>query len=190
MWEEVWLKVVLTLAGSATTGLVGWLVFQIKKYRSLIKKEEDETVKNTIINTLSTELDPIKKDIKALQNSEVNFSTRLQPLQDEIDHLKDDITEILTDLKSKGVDLSNICEKERLLEHETRCAWRYRIRQLCHKYLERGCISHTEFSQLQEMYSIYTAIGGNGQTKELYEKTIRLDIKPDAEVWAIDHITE
>ena len=80
MWEEVWLKVVLTLAGSATTGLIGWLVFQIKKYRSLIKKEEDETVKNTIVNTLSIELDPIKKDIKALQNSEVNFSTRLQPL--------------------------------------------------------------------------------------------------------------
>ena len=40
------------------------------------------------------------------------------------------------------------------------------------------------------MYSIYTAIGGNGQTKELYEKTIKLDIKPDAEVWAIDHAAE
>ncbi|MBQ2124067.1 MAG: hypothetical protein II200_08820, partial [Bacteroidaceae bacterium] len=86
------------------------------------------TVKKTIQTTLSTELEPIKKDIKSLQNSEVNFSTRLQPLQEEIDHLKDDITEILADLKSKGVDLSNICEREQLLEHETRCAWRYRIR--------------------------------------------------------------
>jgi hypothetical protein len=42
--------------------------------------------------------------------------------------LKDDITEILKDLKQKGIDLNNICEKEKLLEHETRCAWRYRIR--------------------------------------------------------------
>jgi hypothetical protein len=28
------------------------------------------------------------------------------------------------------------------------------------------------------MYSIYEAIGGNGQTKELYEKTVKLDIRP------------
>ena len=187
MWEEIWLKVILGLAGSAATGLAGWLVFQIKKYRSLIKKEEDETVKNTIVNTLSTELEPIKKDIKALQNSELNFTTQLQPLQSEIDHLKDDITEILKDLKQKGIDLNNICEKEKLLEHETRCAWRYRIRQLCHKYLERGCISGSEFAQLQEMYALYTAIGGNGQTKLLYEKTISLEIKPDDEVWLMDH---
>ena len=185
--DEIWMKVLLTVVGTLTATLLGWLGFQIKKYRSLIKKEEDETVKKTIQTTLSTELEPIKKDIKSLQNSEVNFSTRLQPLQDEIDHLKDDITEILADLKSKGVDLSNICEREKLLEHETRCAWRYRIRQLCHKYLERGCISGSEFAQLQEMYALYTAIGGNGQTKLLYEKTISLEIKPDDEVWAIDH---
>ena len=185
--EEIWMKVLLTVVGTLTATLLGWLGFQIKEYRGLIKKEEDETVKKTIQTTLSTELEPIKKDIKSLQNSEVNFSTRLQPLQDEIDHLKDDITEILADLKSKGVDLSNICEKEKLLEHETRCAWRYRIRQLCHKYLERGCISGSEFAQLQEMYALYTAIGGNGQTKLLYEKTIQLDIKSDDEVWAMDH---
>ena len=185
--DEIWMKVLLTVVGTLTATLLGWLGFQIKKYRGLIKKEEDETVKKTIQTTLSTELEPIKKDIKSLQNSEVNFSTRLQPLQDEIDHLKDDITEILADLKNKGVDLSNICEKEKLLEHETRCAWRYRIRQLCHKYLERGCISGSEFAQLQEMYALYTAIGGNGQTKLLYEKTIQLDIKSDDEVWVMDH---
>ena len=185
--DEIWMKVLLTVVGTLTATLLGWLGFQIKKYRSLIKKEEDETVKKTIQTTLSTELEPIKKDIKSLQNSEVNFSTRLQPLQDEIDHLKDDITEILADLKNKGVDLSNICEREKLLEHETRCAWRYRIRQLCHQYLERGCISGSEFAQLQEMYALYTAIGGNGQTKLLYEKTIQLEIKSDDEVWAMDH---
>ena len=185
--DEIWMKVLLTVVGTLTATLLGWLGFQIKKYRDLIKKEEDETVKKTIQTTLSTELEPIKKDIKSLQNSEVNFSTRLQPLQEEIDHLKDDITEILADLKSKGVDLSNICEREKLLEHETRCAWRYRIRQLCHKYLERGCISGSEFAQLQEMYALYTAIGGNGQTKLLYEKTIQLEIKSDDEVWVMDH---
>lgn len=46
-----------------------------------------------------------------------------------------------------------------------------------------------EYSQLQEMYNIYCAIGGNGQTKELYEKTINtIEIKTDAEIAAIKAI--
>ena len=108
-------------------------------------------------------------------------------MQEEIDHLKDDITEILSDLKQKGVDITNLTDKEKLLEHETRCAWRYRIRQLCHQYLQRGCMSGFEFAQLQEMYAIYTAIGGNGQTSQIYNRTINLPIKTEEEVWAIDH---
>lgn len=38
-------------------------------------------------------------------------------------------------------------------------------------------MTHGEFIQLQEMFTIYSALGGNGQTKELYDKTMRLDIK-------------
>ena len=113
-------KIVLTIVGILVSGLVTWLGAQIVKYRKLVKKEEDETVKNTIVNTLTTSLQPIqddistlktdvgnmqsdignmKKDIKTLQNSEVNFTTRLNPMQEEIEHMKDDITIILEDLK-------------------------------------------------------------------------------------------
>lgn len=196
-------KVILTIVGIATTSLIGWLTAQIVKYKKLIKKEEDETVKKTITDSLTplktsmdslsisvsgiqTDVSNMKNDISKLQTSEVNFTTRLQPMQDEIDHLKDDITEILNDLKQKGIDLSNIREQEEVLAHETRCAWRYRIRQLCHVYIARGYMSFDEYSQLQEMYNIYTAIGGNGQTRELYEKTMdTVEIKTDAEIVAL-----
>lgn len=204
--EPIIEKAVLTIVGILVSGLVTWLSAQIVKYRKLVKKEEDETVKNTIVNTLTASLQPIqndistlktnvgnmqsdigkmKKDIKSLQNSEINFTTRLNPMQDEIEHMKDDITVILEDIKQHGVDLSNINEKEDHLEHETRCAWRYRIRTLCHAYIKRGWMSHDEFSQLQEMFNLYTAIGGNGQTKELYDKTMQLDIKTEAEIAAM-----
>ncbi len=185
MWEEVWMKVLLTLVGIVTTGLDTWLGIQIKKYRGLIKKEEDETVKHTIQTTISKELKPIRTDIRNLQNSETNFSTRFEPVQEEIEHLKDDITEILANIKQQGIDIDNLQAQENRLEHETRCAWRYRIRSLCHSYLRRGWMSHSEYVQLQEMFNIYTAIGGNGQTKELYERTMRLDIKTDAEIAAM-----
>lgn len=205
-------KALLTVVGILVTSLVTWLGAQIVKYKKLVKKEEDETVKSTIVNTLTTALQPIKSDIgelkadvstlktdvnnmkndiSKLQTSEVNFTTRLNPMQDEIEHLKDDITEILNNLKDQGIELQNIHEKEELLAHETRCAWRYRIRQLCHAYLARGYMSFKEYSQLQEMYNIYSAIGGNGQTKELYDKTVStLEIKTDVEIQALKNLSE
>lgn len=212
-------KALLTVVGILVTSLVTWLGAQIVKYKKLVKKEEDETVKSTIVNTLTTALQPIKSDIgelkvdvsslktdvstlktdignvkndvSKLQTSEVNFTTRLNPMQDEIEHLKDDITEILNNLKEQGIELQNIHEKEELLAHETRCAWRYRIRQLCHAYLARGYMSFDEYSQLQEMYNIYQAIGGNGQTKELYDKTVStLEIKTEVEIQALKALAE
>lgn len=186
---ELFWKIAIPVIVSAITACGGWLITQVIKYKKLIKKEEDETVKNTIINALDDKLTPIhteisnmKNDISNLQKVETNFTTRLQPVQDEIEHMKDDITEILEGLKQQGVDLNNIKEKHQHLEHEIRCAWRYRIRTLCHAYIGRGWMSHNEFSQLQEMYNLYVAIGGNGQTKELYERTMQLDIKTEAEV--------
>ena len=113
-------KAILTVIGILVSSLVAWLGAQIVKYKKLVKQEEDATVKKTIVDTLSTSLKPIQKDInslktdvgnmktdigkmktdiKTLQNSEVNFSTRLNPMQDEIEHLKDDIQEVLDTLK-------------------------------------------------------------------------------------------
>lgn len=205
-------KALLTIVGILVTSLITWLGAQIVKYKKLVKKEEDETVKSTIVNTLTTALQPIKSDIgelktdvgtlkididnmkndiSKLQTSEVSFTTRLNPMQDEIEHLKDDITEILNNLKAQGIELQNIHEKEELLAHETRCAWRYRIRQLCHAYIARGYMSFEEYSQLQEMYNIYSAIGGNGQTKELYDKTVStLEIKTENEIQALKSLSE
>lgn len=184
--------VAVSLTVAAVTGLVAWLGRQIAKYRKLIKQEEDTVIKKTLTDTLDTQLKPIREDIESLKKVETNFQTRLQPTQEEIEHLKDDITEILNELKAQGVDLSNVNErldaiedKENHLEHETRSAWRYRIRQLCHVYLGRGWMSIDEYQQLQEMYNLYSAIGGNGQTKELYEKTIELEIKTAEEVRAL-----
>lgn len=200
-------KVILTIVGILVSSLLAWLGTQIVKYKKLIKQEEDATIKKTIDGSLKEGLKPIqdnittmqtditnmktdirnmKNDIASLQKFETNFSTRLEPTQEEIEHLKDDITEILDTLKRQGIDLKNITEKEQTLEKETRCAWRYRIRQLCHIYIARGYMSYEEYTQLQEMFNIYAAIGGNGQTKELYERTITLEIKSDTEIAALN----
>lgn len=111
--DDIILKAINVAISLLLTGLAGYLGKKISQYKKLIKKENDETVKATITTTLSELLIPVKedvsnvksglenvcKDIAKLQNVEINFSTRLSPLQEEIEHLKDDITEILSDLK-------------------------------------------------------------------------------------------
>lgn len=214
MTTDDWIKILVSIITFLATSLLAWLGTQIVKYRKLIKNKEDETIKNTIVDTLSSGLEPIKTDIsslmtdvgtlqtdvnsiqtdigkmkteiKNLQNSEINFSTRLKPMQDEIEHLKDDIQELLTSLERQGLDLEDMKKSEELLAKETRSAWRYRIRQLCHVYLERGCMAADEYDQLQKMFSIYEAIGGNGQTKDLYDRVKTLDIRPKEEIEYID----
>ena len=192
-------KVLVAAIGVIVPAILGWLGALIVKYNKLIKKEKDAVIQNTIVDTLKpiqtdissmkTDISKMKTDIRNLQNSEINFETRLAPTQEEIEHMKDDITEILDQIKAQGVDIDNLQDQENRLEHETRCAWRYRIRQLCHAYLRRGWMSHDEYAQLQEMFNIYTAIGGNGQTKELYDRTMKLDMKSDEEAaeWYREH---
>ena len=214
MTTETWMKILIPIITFLVTSLLAWLGSQIVKYRKLIKGQEDETIKNTIIDTLSSGLEPIKTDIgdlktdvgnlktdvgsiqtdigkmkteiRNLQNSEINFSTRLKPMQEEIEYLKDDIQELLNSLEQQGLDLEDMRKSEEILQKETRSAWRYRIRQLCHIYIERGCMTADEYDQLQKMFGIYEAIGGNGQTKDLYDRTKVLPIKPKEEVDYID----
>ena len=214
MTSADWIKVLVAIITFLATSLLAWLGTQIVKYRKLTKGAENETIKKTIVDTLSTGLEPIKTDIgdlkndvgnlkidmsglqsdigkmkteiRNLQNSEINFSTRLKPMQDEIEHLKDDIQELLNSLEHQGLDLEDMRKSEELLQKETRSAWRYRIRQLCHVYMARGCMTADEYDQLQKMFGIYEAIGGNGQTKDLYVRTKVLPIKPKEEVDYID----
>ena len=196
-------KIIMSAIGVVVPALITWLGAQIVKYRKKIKETEDKNIKAAIENALSpiqtgietlttdvnimtTDIGNMKTDIVNLQNSEINFSTRLKPMQDEIEHLKDDIQELLTSFEKQGLDLENMRQSEEILQKETRSAWRYRIRQLCHVYMERGCMTADEYDQLQKMFGIYEAIGGNGQTKDLYDRTKILPIKPKEEVEYLD----
>ena len=195
--EDILVKILVPIIVAILTALGGWFIRQIVKYKSLIKQQEDTNVLNAFNSALDEKLEPIqtdisnmksdisnmKTDIGSLQKFETNFSTRLQPTQEEIEHLKDDITEILKRLKSGEEQLKITADKEKHLEHETRCAWRYRIRTLCHVYIQRGWMSSDEADQLREMFYLYESIGGNGQTKELYQKTAKtVKTLSDAEV--------
>ena len=128
------------------------------------------------INRLETELDKAKK-FDEQQEEEVIcqlIEKKISPLKAEhiqIDHNVEDRMKVLYE------ELENI----RAFERKTRIdsdelkkvlldSWKYRLQELCEVYLKRGSITVDEFRQLQEFYGYYTALGGNGIVKILFDK--------------------
>ena len=53
MLNEIWVKVVLTIAGIIVTGTCGYLSAKLKEFRNKIKtKEENENIQNVAIRTI------------------------------------------------------------------------------------------------------------------------------------------
>lgn len=58
-------------------------------------------------------------------------------------------------------------------------SYRFRLIQLCKGFLAQGYITTSQMEQLSEFYKLYTGLGGNGQAKVYYDKTMQLTLKPD-----------
>lgn len=55
-------------------------------------------------------------------------------------------------------------------------SYRFRLIQLCKEHLAAKQMTSGEYEQLTEFYKLYTSLGGNGQAKEYYDRTIQLPI--------------
>ena len=56
-------------------------------------------------------------------------------------------------------------------------SYKFRLVQLCKLYLKQGYMTQPQYDQLSEFFKLYSNLGGNGQAKEYYEKTMKLQIK-------------
>ena len=56
-------------------------------------------------------------------------------------------------------------------------SYRFRLIQLCKIYLKQKYMTQDQYDQLTEFYKLYEGLGGNGQAKEYYEKTVKLEIR-------------
>lgn len=90
---------------------------------------------------------------------------KLEPIVEEIEELRKHIRQI--ENKEKG-DLSLIIT-----------SYRFRLVQLCKIYLRQGYMTQDQYDQLTEFYKLYHSLGGNGQAKEYYEKTMKLEIRSE-----------
>ena len=81
-------------------------------------------------------------------------------------------------------DLNNlrsfVLEEEKMSERHIEiilAAYRFRLIQLCQSFLKQGYMTSEQYEQLVEFFKVYSGLGGNGQAKEYYERTLKLPLK-------------
>ena len=106
-----------------------------------------------------------KKMIEEISNQKTEevIETKLEPIVEDIEELRKYIWKTADDEK-KHMNL--IISSYRL----------YLVR-MCKLYLEQGFLTQDQYDELSDFYNVYEQLGGNGQAKQYYDKTIAMPIK-------------
>lgn len=107
---------------------------------------------------------------KMLQEKENNDIVEL--IDEKLKPIVEDIEELRTYIRK-------IEDKERQDLTLIIASYRFRLVQLCKIYIKQGYITQDQYDQLTEFYKLYHSLGGNGQVKEYYEKTMELKIRSE-----------
>lgn len=107
---------------------------------------------------------------KMLQEKENNDIVEL--IDEKLKPIVEDIEELRTYIRKIG-------DKERQDLTLIIASYRFRLVQLCKIYIKQGYMAQDQYDQLTEFYKLYHSLGGNGQAKEYYEKTMELEIRSE-----------
>lgn len=107
---------------------------------------------------------------KMLQEKENNDIVEL--IDEKLKPIVEDIEELRTYIRK-------IEDKERQDLTLIIASYRFRLVQLCKIYIKQGYTTQDQYDQLTEFYKLYHSLGGNGQAKEYYEKTMELEIRSE-----------
>lgn len=107
---------------------------------------------------------------KMLQEKENNDIVEL--IDEKLKPIIEDIEELRTYIRKIG-------DKERQDLTLIIASYRFRLVQLCKIYIKQGYMTQDQYDQLTEFYKLYHSLGGNGQAKEYYEKTMELEIRSE-----------
>lgn len=107
---------------------------------------------------------------KILQEKENNDIVEL--IDEKLKPIVEDIEELRTYIRK-------IEDKERQDLTLIIASYRFRLVQLCKIYIKQGYMTQDQYDQLTEFYKLYHSLGGNGQAKEYYEKTMELEIRSE-----------
>lgn len=98
---------------------------------------------------------------------------------DIVELIDEKLKPIIEDIEELRTYIRKIEDKERQDLTLIIASYRFRLVQLCKIYIKQGYITQDQYDQLTEFYKLYHSLGGNGQAKEYYEKTMELEIRSE-----------
>lgn len=126
-------------------------------------KSNDETLKRYQELLVKEEDDKTRKEI----------DLQLEPIYKELEDIR---KRILSLQDKENQDLDGVNENFKLII----ASYKYRLVQLCKELLNQGFMYQYQYEHLNEFYTLYRKLGGNGQAQSYYEKVCtKLDIKPN-----------
>lgn len=144
------------ILGLVATAITIYFKKQIKRLEIELdkaKKFDEQQEKEVICQLIEKKISPLKAEHLQIDH---NVEDRMKVLYEELENIR------AFERKTR-IDSDEL--KQVLLD-----SWKYRLQELCEVYLKRGSITVDEFRQLQEFYSCYTSLGGNGIIKILFDK--------------------
>ena len=98
---------------------------------------------------------------------------------DIVELIDEKLKQIVEDIEELRTYIRKIEDKERQDLTLIIASYRFRLVQLCKIYIKQGYMTQDQYDQLTEFYKLYHSLGGNGQAKEYYEKTMELEIRSE-----------
>lgn len=132
-------------------GLISAIVLGYAKYKGDKLKKERDDARQLI-------------EEKKKQEMEKSIEVKLEPIYEELEELRRYIRE------TKDIEKSHM--------NLIIASYRFRLIQLCKGFLNQGYMTMDQRTQLDEFYTLYTGLGGNGQAKIYYEQCIHLPPHP------------
>lgn len=100
---------------------------------------------------------------KRNEQAELMIDEKLEPIYDELEALRKYIRE------AESIEKTHM---SLIL-----ASYRFRLIQLCKEFIKQGYITPAQYEQINEFYTIYTGLGGNGQAENFFNKVMQLPIQ-------------
>ena len=94
-------------------------------------------------------------------------------VDDKIDHKLEPVIQEIEELRAYIRDSESKNNRQMAL---ILSSYKYRLVQLCRHHLKQESMTTDEYEQLNEFFTLYASLGGNGQAKDYYDKAMQLPI--------------
>lgn len=151
------------IMGLVATAISSFFVYrnkELKKELDKAKQYDKDQEKEEIQVMIDNSVVGLKEEH---QHMDADLDKKLEPLYIEMENLREFA-------RQTNIDKDNM--KQLLLD-----SWKFRLKTLCTMHIEHGEITMAQLTQLQEFFSCYEGLGGNGVVKQLYERAVALPIK-------------